>query len=133
MQVKKAKLQWTLMEVLCERVLPKSELICQLLCTSVQRCHESFWTCFLHSRKVKNPAGSLSLIYPLHLQLSFLLWDSEPKSNDTCWNPTLPGHSVSESIRTFFPHEVSVSQCVLSYPNSFSSSIRTLWLNKINL
>lgn len=84
----------------------------------IQRFKESFWTCCLQSRNVNIPLAALSLPYPLHLQLSLLLWASASNPDDPCWKPTLPGHSVSQSMGMSFPSGDSMSQCVPSLPNS---------------
>ena len=84
----------------------------------VQRFEESFWTCCLQSRNANIPLAALSLPYLLHLQLSLLLWASVFNSDDPSWKPTLPGHSVCQSIGMSFLCGVSVYQCVPSLPNS---------------
>lgn len=79
---------------------------------------ENLLNMLFSSKDVYIPLAALSLPDPPHLQLSLLVWVCISKSDESCWNPTLPDHSVSQSIEMSFPCGVSVSQCVPSFPNS---------------
>lgn len=99
------------MEVLCERLQMKINLT-----TFVQKFKKSFWTC---SKDVNTPLATLSLSYPLHLHLSLLLWTSVSNFDYPFQKPTLPGHSVSQSIGTLSLWSQSALVCPFpSHPNS---------------